>query len=195
VKRVSILLVLLMAFVAACAGEQSSPSATAEPDPTVEPTDTPEPTETPEPAASGDTGSEGDLEELIPDEVNGVAGQPLQGMETIIASALRNQGIDAAEAEFAFVTYGTGESAIVLNAFRIPGMNQVEMTQLARLMSGAGADSGIEAEELTIAGKSVLRVSGGAQAGAAYLYIADDVAFTIVGQDEALAEQLLAELP
>ena len=34
-----------------------------------------------------------------------------------------------------------------------------------------------------------------AQPGVVYLYFADDAAFTVVGTDEALAEQLLSELP
>ena len=56
-KRISFLLVLLMAFVAACGGGEASPSApdTETPDPTVEATDPPEPTDdaSAEPGPSG----------------------------------------------------------------------------------------------------------------------------------------------
>ena len=44
------------------------------------------------------------------------------------------------DADFAFVTYGDDANAVALNAFRIPGVTEVAMEQLARLMSGAGTD-------------------------------------------------------
>ena len=102
-------------------------------------------------------------------------------MDTILAGALQQQGLDAGEAEFAFVTYGTEANAVVLNAFRIPGVTEVAMQQLAQLMSGADPAGEFEAETMEIGGKTVLSFSGEGQPGVVYFYVADDVAFTVAG--------------
>ena len=67
------------------------------------------------------------------------------------------------------------------------------MEQLARLMSGAGTD--VEAESVTIGGKTVLKFSGGQTGGSVYFYVANDTAFTAAGADESLVEQLISQLP
>jgi hypothetical protein len=190
-----IMIALLAIVLAACGTQQSS--ATLTPEPTPEPT-SPEPTA--EPTATEDDGGDGEtgsLEDVIPDELNGVAGTPIPGMDAIISSALQQQGLDAGDAEFAFVTYGTGTDAVVLTAFRIPGVEDTVMQQLALMMSGAGAgaNSGLDTEEVTIDGKTVLSFSGGQTPGTVYFYVADGVAFTVAGENEGLAEQLLTELP
>ena len=41
----------------------------------------------------------------------------------------------------------------------------------------------------------MLSFSGEGQPGVVYFYVADDVAFTVAGQDAGLVEQLLSELP
>lgn len=187
-----ILVALLAVFVAAC-GTQPTGEADATPTPEPTPEATPEPTE--EPAATDGDGSETALEDVIPDEVNGVAGTPVPGMDAFLNNALQAQGLDAGEAEFAFVTYGEGDDAVVLNAFRIPGVAEADLEQLARLMSGMGAGQEVEVEELDIGGKTVLSFTGGATQGALYFYVADEIAFTIAGQNEDLAEDLLSELP
>ena len=194
VNRRLILASLLAMLLAACGQQESS-----EPDATLTPEATPEATSdasTPsdEPAASEDDGSaSGDLADVIPDELNGVPATEIPGMDQILASALQAQGLDSGGADFAFVTYGTDADAVVLNAFRLPGVSEVAMEQLARLMSGAGTD--VDAESVTIGGKTVLKISGGQTGGAVYFYVADDTAFTAAGQDEALIEQLLSQLP
>jgi len=189
-------LVALLAIVLAACGTQDSddPTATLTPQPTPEATsDAPEPTD--EPASTDDDGgATGSLDDVIPDEINGVEGTPLTGFDTILQGALQQQGLNADDAEFAFVTYGTGADAVVLNAFRIPGVSDVAMQQLAQIMSGAG-QQGVEVETLEVGGKTVLSFSGGGTSGVVYFYAADDVAFTVAGQDEGLAEQLLSELP
>jgi hypothetical protein len=200
VKRISILLVLLMALMAACGSTESSPSATVAPttEPTAEATESAEPTaEASEPEGSGDTGSEGDLADFIPDEFNGQPGTPIPGMDQLMASMLQQQGVGAENIEFQFVTYGEGDAAVVLTAFRVPGMNDVAMEQFARILSGVQDEPGVEAEEVTVGGKSVLRMSA-AQAGeegVIYMYFAEGAAFTVVSQDLSSAEQLLSELP
>jgi hypothetical protein len=194
VNRRPILVALLAVFLAACGTQESSATLTPEPV-TPEPTSqAPEPTD--EPAASEDDGGAiGSLADMIPDDLNGVAGTPIPGLDTILQGALQQQGLNAEDAEFAFVTYGEGESAVVLNAFRIPGVTEVAMEQLARIMSGASGQQGVDVETLDVAGKTVLSFSGGQTPGVVYFYVADDVAFTVAGQDEGLVEQLLSELP
>jgi hypothetical protein len=192
-------LVALLAIVLAACGTQQS-SATLTPAPTPEPTSAaPEPTAEPTAAATEDDGGGeveiGSLDDVIPDELNGVAGTAIPGMDALIASALQQRGLDAGDAEFAFVTYGTGSDAIVLTAFRMPGVEDTVMQQLALMMSGAGANSGLESEQVTIDGKTVLSFSGGQTPGTVYFYVADGVAFTVAGENEGLAEQLLTELP
>jgi hypothetical protein len=61
-------------------------------------------------------------------------------------------------------------------------------------MSGAGAQ-GVEVETEDVAGKTVLSFSGGQTPGVVYFYVADDVAFTVAGENTDLVEQLLSELP
>jgi hypothetical protein len=195
VNRRLFLLALLPIVLAACGTQQSN--ATLTPEPTPEPTSAP-PEPTAEPTVTEDDGGGGDigsLEDVIPDELNGVAGTPIPGMDALISGALQQQGLDAGDAEFAFVTYGTGTDAIVLTAFRLPGVENTVMQQLALMMSGAGANSGLESEQVTIGGKSVLSFSGGQTPGTVYFYVADGVAFTVAGENVGLAEQLLAELP
>ena len=174
--------------------------ATLTPEPTPAPA-TEAPDETDDPAATddggdGDGGSTGSLDDMIPDDLNGIAGTPIPGMEQILTGMLSQQGLDAGDAEFAWVTYGTDANAVVLQAFRIPGVTQDAMQTLAGLMSGAGGAAGeLDAQTEDIGGKTVLSFSGGGQQGVVYVYIVDDVAFTVAGQDAAAVEQLLSELP
>ena len=193
-NRRLILATLLAMLLAACGQQEPS-----EPDATPTPEATPQAssdasTPSDEPATSEDDGSaSGDLADVIPDELNGVPATEIPGMDQILASALQAQNIDSGGADFAFVTYGTDADAVALNAFRLPGVSEVAMEQLARLMSGAGTD--VDAESVTIGGKTVLKISGGQTGGAVYFYVADDTAFTAAGQDESLIEQLFSQLP
>lgn len=194
-KRISILLVLLMAFVAACASDTATPTVTDEPDPTVEATPGTEPSDeaSNEPGASGGSSFEGDLDDVIPDELNGVARTDIPGMDSMMAGIFSSQNLDASQAQFAFATYGEGTDAVTLTAMAVPGLDNATLELLSRSFSGV--PGGGEAETLTIDGKTVLRVSGGTQAGAIYMYFADGAAFTVVSENEGLAEQLLGDLP
>lgn len=197
-KRNSILLALLMALVAACGSNGASPSATdtdTEPDPTVAATASTEPSDeaSEEPDATDGTGFEGDLADVIPDELNGVAKTDIPGMDSMMASIFAGQGLDASQAQFAFATYGEGTDAVTLTAMAVPGINDATLELISRSFSGVQGAG--DAETLTIDGKSVLRVSGGAQPGVVYMYFDGGAAFTVVSQNQDLAEQLLAELP
>lgn len=196
--RFAILAAILALVVAGCGAQEASPTATLEPTPTEVPT--PDPTEEPDPTeaaeeSADDGGGDTPLADLLPDELNGLPRTEIPGMEAMISSMLQGQGLDADDADFAFASYGEGESAVVVNAFRIPGVDAEALAQLAALMSGAQQEPGVEAESVEVAGKSVLRMSDTAEAGVVYLYFEGGAAFTVVSQDEAAAEQLLAELP
>jgi hypothetical protein len=196
VNRLLILVALLAVFLAACGTQTPDEAdATLTPEPTQAATEAPDDTDEPEATDDGDDGSTGSLDDMIPDDLNGVAGTSIPGMDAIIAGALQQQGLDAGDAEFAFVTYGTDANAVVLNAFRLPGVNEVAMQQLARLMSGADPTGEFEANTEEIGGKTVLSFSGEGQPGVVYFYVVDDVAFTVAGQDASTVEQLLSELP
>jgi hypothetical protein len=198
VKRISILLVALLALVVtSCASQQASiPASESAAAPTAQPT--PEPTEeatetaTPE-DDGGSTG--GSLEDALPDELNGLARTDVPGMEAFLAPMLAQQGVDASDVEFVISTYGEGDNSITVNAFRIPGISEASMEALARAMSGVQGESGVTAEPVTVGGKSVLQMTGADVDGAAYLYFADGSVFTVVGPSTELAEQLLSELP
>ena len=197
-NRRFILAALLAMLLAAC-GTQTGGSEDADATLTPEAT-TAEATASPSDQAAeseDDNGGTvtGSLDDIIPDEVNGVAGTALPGMEQIFSAALQGQGLSAGDAEFAFVTYGEGENAVVLNAWRIPGMTEVQMETLARVMSGVGASGEAEIETEDIGGKTVLSFSAPGTPGVVWFYIVDDVAFTVAGADESFAEQLLSELP
>jgi hypothetical protein len=195
VNRTPILLVALLALlVAACSTQQTAP--TEEPTATVEATPEPTPEPTAEPT-DDDTDAPDDgtsLEDLIPDELNGFARTDVPGMESFIGPMLEQQGVDGEEVEYVLATYGTGDDAVTITAFRIPGMDQPSLEALARLMSGTQSEGG-SAEAVTVGGKSVLRMTADEADGAAYLYFADGAVFTVVGESEELAEQLLSELP
>ena len=164
-NRYLILVALLAIFLAACGTQTADDAdATLTPEPTAAPT-TEAPDDTEEPAATDDDGSTGSLDDMIPDDLNGVAGTSIAGMEQILSGALQAQGLDAGDAEFAFVTYGTDASAVVLNAFRIPGVTEIAMQQLAQLMSGADPTGEFEANTEEIGGKTVLSFSGEGQPG------------------------------
>ena len=194
-KRISILLIALLALVvAACSNNQASISA--EPSQSASATQTPEATESE--AAEPSEGSSVDgtaLTDLVPDELNGAPRTDVPGMDAILGPALAQQGLDPSDAEFIFSTYGEGTDSVAVNAFRVAGMTQPSLEAFARAMAGVDTQ-GATAETVTVGGKSVLRMAGtDATTGAAYLYFANGAMFTVVSQSEDLAAQLLAELP
>ena len=157
-NRYLILVALLAIFLAACGTQTADATLTPEPTPAAA-TDAPDDTEelaATDDGGNGDDGSTGSLEDMIPDDLNGIAGTSIAGMDQILSGALQAQGLNAGDAEFAFVTYGTDANAVVLNAFRIPGVTEVAMQQLAQLMSGADPTGEFEANTVEIGGKTVL---------------------------------------
>ena len=192
-----LILVALLAIFWPRAGRKPTADATLTPEPTPKPR-TEAPDETDDPAATED-GGDGDGEHGIPRRRHPRRperrrGNPDPGDGHLLQAALQEQGLDAGEAEFALVNYGDRCECDRLTAFRIPGVTEVAMEQLARVMSGVGAE-GVDVETLDVGGKTVLSFSSGAQDGVVYFYVVDDTAFTIAGQNTGLVEQLISELP
>ena len=207
-KRSIVLLAAVLALVLAACSDQPEASATQAPTAAATPTEeaTPEPTEsdsagTPAPTDDDGTGSgsTGELTDALPAEVGGHAKQEVEGMEALIGPMLQQQGIDAEGADFAFASYGEGDAAesLIVTAIRMPGVDQAQLEMLARLMSSSQAPGAgeIDAEPVTIGGKDVLRVSPADAEQSVYIYLADDAFFSVISQSDALAEELLSQLP
>jgi hypothetical protein len=204
-KRISIIAVTMLAFfVAACSGGQASPSTeTTEPTPQATQEPTPEPTEEPtqepsEEPASTDEATGGDqtaLEDLLPDEVNGMARVDVPGLEQFLGPMLEAQGEDASNVDFAFATYGEGDDAVAVNAFRVPDMSRPQLQQLAEAMAQVDTQSDVTTEATTVGGKDVLKMTGAEVDGVVYVYFYEGAVFTVTSMSEDLATQLLAELP
>jgi predicted regulator of Ras-like GTPase activity (Roadblock/LC7/MglB family) len=81
--------------------------------------------------------------------------------------------------------------------FRMPGLNEAQLEQLAQMMSGMqveGAED-LETETATIGGKEVLRMTTAGETQSVFMYIAGDTFFTVVTESEDLAAELLSQLP
>jgi hypothetical protein len=197
VKRTLIAVTALFAtLLAACSSDQGDASAEPTADPTVAVTPSAEPSEAAESAGalpSGGTGSDSELADLLPDELNGVARTDVPGLEQMLAPMLEAQNIDATNVDFVFASYGEGTDALVVQAIRVPGMTEAQLQLFAQMMSGQQSE--VDTATVTVGGKSVLQMSGAQVPGAAYLYFADGAMFTIVGESEDLATQLLEALP
>lgn len=203
-KRISILLVTLLALVVvACSSDEASPSpsepaATPEPTatPTAAPTATPEPPASVDPAGSDEASGDGTaLLDLLPDELDGMTRTEVEGIDAMLEPLLAQSGVDASEADFAFASYGEGTDAVYVNGLRIPGMTEVQLEMLAQMMSGSQTGGQVESEPATIGGKDVLRMGGADVPAAAYLYFSDGAVFTVISESEDLAAQLLEQLP
>lgn len=203
-KRIPILLAASLALVLAACGGETTATATASPTPTVEPTPepTPSPTEdaTEEPTDDGSgSGFTGELSDALPEEVGGLDRQPTPaGMDDLMASMLQGQGVDAENIDFAYGMWGEGQ--LLVTAFRIEGMPETQMELLAQAMSGMGgsaAGGDVESEQATVGGKDVVRmtITGEGQTGSVYIYQSGDAFFSVVTEDEGLAEELLSQLP
>lgn len=202
-KRITILLVALLALVvSACGSSEASESAAASPAATVEPTatptpdPTPEPQESDEPAESDDAGGDDTaLLDLLPDEIDGQARIDVDlANNPMFAAALAQQNIDLSDVEYIVSTYGTGEGVLGVTAIRIPDMGETELEQLARLMSGM-SEGQASAETTTVGGKEVLAISSAEVEQTAYMYFLDGAVIVTGGTSQDLAEEFFSQLP
>lgn len=215
-KRITILLVALLALVvSACASEQASPSAAESEAPaTVEPT--PEPSsEAPEPSfdpdasigafPSFDLNGDPELAARFPDTVGG---QPLQvqsmrgdtfmsmgGSDPAFQEFLDSVGAELSDVSVAFGGAASGDSFLSVGAFRILGASEDD---LEREFIAASEDAGdiTGMEQASIGGKDVwVATDPSGEAGAsAYLYTKDDTLYFLTGSEAEIAE-ILEALP
>jgi len=203
-KRPTILLVALLALVvSACgSGETTESAAASEPVATVEPTPeptpeaTPEPEESDEPSASADAGDgESALLDLLPDEIDGQTRRDVNLADNpMFAAALEAQNIDLSDVEYTISTYGTGEGVLAVTAIRIPDMSEVELEQLALMMSNMSEGQG-SAEPMTVGGKQVLGITATEAEQTGYMYFVDGAVIVVGGTSDDLAEEFFSQLP
>jgi hypothetical protein len=145
-------------------------------------------------ASAGTSGGGSDLLALIPDRVGGLD-QTFESsqMNDLIAQSLAGSGVDASDVDYVIASWGT-QSEVALTAFRAPGIDATSLQMLAQMMSGAQT-GGVEFEEATVGGKSVLQYTAPDLGGTVYLYLTGDTAFTVISQTPELADELLSQLP
>ena len=217
-KRISILLIALLALVvAACGSGQASPSASATEsataaateEPTTEASESVAPSEQALPSGSAaaipsfDLNADPELAARFPDTV---AGQPLE-VQTVGGDMLAMTGgldpsfqavLDSLGASIEDVSLAVGatEAAdFTVGAFRIKGAAEDD---LERAFLDATEDAGDIAgiEEASIGGKDVWTAQNPADesGGTAYIYVKDDTVYFVTGTEEQAAE-ILAALP
>ena len=218
-KRISILLIALLALVvSACAsGEPSSSASASQPAATQEATPEPteseaaEPSEAPEASGSAaaipsfDLNGDPELAGRFPDTIGG---QPLQiqsfrgdtfmamgGSDPSFEAFLDSVGAELEDVSVAFGGAATGSSALSVGAFRVLGASE---DQLEREFIAASEDAG-DVSDLTqtsIGGKDVWSAAdpSGGTGMSVFLYTKDDTVYFLTGTEEQVTE-ILAALP
>ena len=211
-KRISILLVLAMAFViAACASEEAVSDAPSEAAATVEPT--PEPVESTEASAepdgsalalpSFDLDGDPDLAARFPDTVGG---QPLTiqsmrgdqmeafgGTDPTFQEFLDSVGAELSDVSFAFGAVMSADDPFSVGAFRVLGASQEDLErEFVAASEDAGDISGLE--DASVGGKDVLTGvdPSGDSTMQFYLYTKDDTLYFLTGSEEQATEVLEA---
>jgi hypothetical protein len=191
-------LLAIIAILAACSNESSASQSADETESAA--TESPQASEGGEPSESAEAsepasgGGDSELLALLPDQVGGLD-QTFESsqMNDLIAQSLAGSGVDASEVDYVIASWGTS-SELALTAFRAPGIDATSLQMLAQVMSGAQT-GGVEFEEATVGGKSVLSYTAPGTDGTVYLYLTDDTAFTVISQAPELADELLSQLP
>ena len=215
-KRITILLVALLALVvSACASEQGTPSVTdSAPAATIEAT--PEPSsEAPEASASADASigalpsfdlnGDPELAARFPDTVGG---QPLQvqsmrgdtfmsigGSDPSFEEFLDSVDADLSDVSVAFGGATSGESFLSVGAFRILGASEDDLErEFIAASEEAGDISGME--QASVGGKDVWTAvdPSGETEASVYLYTKDDTLYFLTGSEAEVAE-ILEALP
>ncbi|HJP71168.1 MAG TPA: hypothetical protein VJ975_05565 [Candidatus Limnocylindria bacterium] len=214
-KRITILLVALLALVvSACASEQATPSVQPTPAVTEEPT--PEPSsEAPEPSESADASigafpsfdlnGDPELAARFPDTVGG---QPLQvqsmrgdtfmsigGSDPAFEEFLDSVDAELSDVSVAFGGAASGDSFLSVGAFRILGASEDD---LEREFIAASEDAGdiTGMEQANVGGKDVWTAvdPSGETDASVYLYTKDDTLYFLTGSEAEVAE-ILEALP
>jgi hypothetical protein len=206
-KRISILLVALLALVvSACAAEggasASEPAATEEATPTPEPTEDAD--ETVGAIPSFDLNGDPELAGRFPDTVGG---QPLQvqsfrgdtfmamgGDDPSFTAFLDSVGAEMEDVSVAFGGAMSGENPLSVGAFRVLGASEDD---LEREFIAASEESGDVSgmTQSSIGGKDVWTAADASGTGmSVFIYTKDDTLYFLTGTEEQVAE-ILAALP
>ena len=220
-KRISILLVALLALVvAACSSDTASPSSSAS-EPEASEQVTPEPTES-EPEAEPSSEAPAESEVAIPSfDMNGdpeladrfpdtVGGEPLQvlsfrgdtmeaagGVDESFQEFLDATGADVEDVSVAFggAAAGGGDGTFSVAAFRVLG---VEEDRLEEEFLAASEEAGdvADLEQATVGGKEVWTAQNPTDeaAGTAFIYVKDDTVYFLTGTEEQ-ATEIFSALP
>jgi hypothetical protein len=216
-NRISILLVVLLAFVVAACSSEGGASTAASPSeaatPTVEPTPeaTPESSEAAMPGASGmaipsfNLDGDPELAGRFPDTVGG---QPLTvqsfdgqtfaqvgGDDPTFTSFLDSIGAELTDVSVAFGGVMSGESPLTVGAFRVQGASEDD---LEREFIAASEEAGdvTDVEQTSIGGKDVWTSvdPSGETDTQAFIYTKDDTLYFFTGPEDQVAE-ILETLP
>jgi hypothetical protein len=224
-KRISILLVLLLAFVvAACSSEQAEPSATASAEATEEAT--PEPTATPTESEESEDPSESEtaglpsgmpnmnadpeLEDRLPDSIGGESLQVFsfggewiemmggQGQDPSFQTILDSLGADASDITMAIAApMSAGEDNFVsITAFRVRGASEDELRdEFMASAEDAGDVAGFSEE--SIGGKEVLMAADptGELGGASFYLYSQDDTIYWMTGSQEQVTEMLEALP
>ena len=216
-NRISILLVVLLAFVVAACSSEGGASTAASPSeaatPTVEPTPeaTPESSEAAMPGASGmaipsfNLDGDPELAGRFPETVGGqpLMVQSLDG-QTFAANAggdptfdafLDSVGAELTDVSVAFGGVMSGESPLTVGAFRVQGASEDD---LEREFIAASEEAGdvTDVEQASIGGKDVWTSvdPSGETDTQAFIYTKDDTLYFFTGPEDQVAE-ILETLP
>ncbi len=216
-NRISIVLVMLLAFVvAACSSEGSGASATpseaaATPTATPTPEATPEPSEAGLPTGSGiaipslDMNGDPDLAGRFPDTVGGAPltiqsfdGETFAqvgGGDPTMTAFLDSIGAELEDVSVAFGGVMVGESGLSVGAFRVQGANEDDLEREFINASQVAGDVG-DLEEATVGGKDVRTAAdpSGQTDGQVFIYTQDDTLYFLTGPEADVAE-ILEALP
>jgi hypothetical protein len=209
-KRISILLIALLAiFVAACTSDQGSSAspteAVATDEPTPEPSESEAAEETVGALPSFDLNGDPDLAARFPDTVGG---QPLSvqsfrgdvfmqagGSDPSFEAFLDSVGAELDDVSVAFGSSMSAENPLTVGAFRILGASEDD---LEREFIAASEESG-DVSGLTqssVAGKDVWSATdpSGTAGMSVFIYTKDDTLYFLTGNEEQVAE-ILSALP
>ena len=216
-NRISILLVVLLAFVVAACSSEGGASTAASPSeaatPTLEPTPeaTPESSEAAMPDASGmaipsfNLDGDPELAGRFPDTVGG---QPLTvqsfdgqtfaqvgGDDPTFTAFLDSIGAELTDVSVAFGGVMSGESPLTVGAFRVQGASEDD---LEREFIAASEEAGdvTDVEQTSIGGKAVWTSvdPSGETDTQAFIYTKDDTLYFFTGPEDQVAE-ILETLP
>jgi hypothetical protein len=210
-KRISILLIALLAiFVAACTSDQGSSSASpsqavATEEPTPEPSESAGAEETVGAFPSFDLNGDPELASRFPDTVGG---QPLSvqsfrgdvfmqagGSDPSFDAFLDSVGAELDDVSVAFGTSMSAESPLTVGAFRILGASEDDLEREFIAASEESGDvSGLT--QTSVGGKDVWSASdpSGTAGMSVFIYTKDDTLYFLTGNEEQVAE-ILSALP